>query len=84
MGTGDKGAKMPQTERERLKQKMAKKESQEFLSTFQVARLLGVSYWSLLGWRKEGSGPPFLRITCGCIRYPRPALITWLNSLPRN
>lgn len=73
-----------QSKRECVKEQMGKKASHEFLSPVQVGRLLGISRWSLLLWRKKGFGPPFLRITRGTIRYPRLALIAWLNSLPRN
>lgn len=62
---------------------MKYQQSRKFYSPHQVAGLLGMSAWNLLLWRKKGVGPPFLRITRGTIRYPKPEFAAWLASLPR-
>ncbi len=77
------GTQMAQTKKERIRERMGRKQSSEFLSPLQVARLLGVSAWNLLLWRKKGFGPPFLRVTHNIIRYPKQEFDTWLVSLPR-
>ena len=74
---------MAQTKYQRRNEAMRRQESTEYLSTLQVARLLGMSAWCLLLWRKKGFGPPFLRVTRNIIRYPKKEFDQWLASLPR-
>jgi predicted DNA-binding transcriptional regulator AlpA len=74
---------MAQTKQQRRNEAMRKRESDEFLSPLQLARLLGMSAWSLLLWRKKGFGPPFLKVTRNMIRYPKEGLDAWLASLAR-
>jgi hypothetical protein len=62
---------------------MRRQNSSEFLSPLQVARIMGMSAWTLLIWRKKAFGPPFLRVTHNMIRYPRKQFAEWLASLPR-
>ena len=75
---------MAQTKRERLKAKNGRRESREFLTSFQVANLLGLSLWALMVWRRLRRGPQFVRIGRNTIRYPRREFETWLASLPRS
>jgi hypothetical protein len=77
------GETVAQTKQQRRNEAMRKQESSEFLSPVQVARLLGVSGWSLLLWRKRGFGPQFIRVTRNIIRYPKPQFDRWLASLHR-
>jgi predicted DNA-binding transcriptional regulator AlpA len=79
----DRG-RMAQTKEQRQKAKCRKVESGEFLSRFQVARLLGVSVWALIYWARTGHGPPFIKINGHSVRYPRQRLEAWLASLPRS
>ena len=74
---------MAQTKQQRKNEAMRRQQSSEFLSPLQVARLLGMSAWNLLLWRKKGFGPPFLRVTRQIIRYPKQGLDAWLASLSR-
>lgn len=74
---------MAQTKRERLKAKNGRRESVEFLTSFQVGDLLGLSPWALVVWRKLHKGPPFVRLGRHTIRYPRCQFESWLASLPQ-
>ena len=75
---------MAQTKQERKQRQMRKKSSGEFLTSFQVAEMLGMSGWGLLVWRRQHKGLEFLRIGPNTIRYPRAAFEAWLASLPRS
>jgi hypothetical protein len=48
----------------------------------QVAKLLKVSRRTLQGWRLEGKGPPYHRIS-GCIRYDQAELLRYIASTRR-
>ncbi len=72
---------MAQTKRERLRMKNGRRESGEYLTTFQVANLLGLSPWALTVWRRQRKGPPFLRLGKNTIRYPGVRLQAWLRAL---
>lgn len=72
---------MAQTLRERRKAKYGRRESREFLSSSQLANLLGLSPWALIVWRRQRRGPKFLRIGRNTIRYPRWEFEAWLASL---
>lgn len=52
----------------------------EYLSTQQVADILGVSKWTLAFYRAQRQGPPFVLFARGCIRYSRLALESWLKE----
>jgi predicted DNA-binding transcriptional regulator AlpA len=81
--TASRYSEMAQTKRERLKAKNGRQESDEFLTSFQVARFLGVSQWALVTWRRLGRGPQFIRLGRNAIRYPKKEFDVWLASLPR-
>ncbi len=74
---------MAQTKRDRLKARNGRRESGEFLTSFQVANLLGLSPWALGVWRRQHKGPEFVRVGRNTIRYPMQELQTWLAHLPR-
>jgi predicted DNA-binding transcriptional regulator AlpA len=79
------GSEMAQTIKRALQAQKRRKAAPEggragLLTCFQVARLLGVSWYCLYEWRKAGCGPPYLRISHGVLRYPRNALESWLRS----
>ena len=75
------GTEMAQTNRERFREKLGKRKSGEFLSSYQVADLLGLSPWALIAWRRQHRGPQFIRIGRNTIRYLRRELEAWLASL---
>jgi predicted DNA-binding transcriptional regulator AlpA len=52
----------------------------KFLTTFDVAALLGVSRCTLSLWRRYGSGPPFVKLGYHTLRYPRKKLESYLRS----
>ena len=58
--------------------------SPELLTVPEVARLLRVSRWTLWEWRRNGAGPPCVRLSRGVIRYPRRILADWLNQHMRS
>jgi hypothetical protein len=77
-GTPLLGTEMAQTKRDRLRARWGRRRSNEFLTEFQVADLLGLGAWTLTKWRKRGKGPPFLQIGRNTVRYPRRGLRAWL------
>jgi len=54
----------------------------EWLLPEEVARLIHTSERTLRRWRKEGTGPPFVKLG-RVIRYRRAALDAWLRSKER-
>lgn len=52
------------------------------LKETQVAKLLEVSHRTLQGWRVEGKGPPYRKIS-RLIRYDRNEVMDWLASQRR-
>ncbi len=52
----------------------------DYLSTSQVASLLGVSRWTLADMRLKRQGPPFVRRKRGVIVYPRGAFEAYLRQ----
>ncbi len=49
----------------------------ESIRTRDAAELLGVSVRVLEKWRREGGGPPFLRISRRCVRYRLKDIELW-------
>jgi predicted DNA-binding transcriptional regulator AlpA len=45
----------------------------------QAAEFLQVSFWTLLLWRKQAKGPPYIKVG-HFIRYAKGDLIDWLQS----
>lgn len=50
------------------------------LTPGELAALLSVSYYTLKDWRKQGRGPSFMKLERRLIRYPRAAVLAWLQS----
>ena len=56
----------------------------ELLTSEQAAEMLQVSLRTLEAWRRDGSGPPHLRLGNKTIRYFTEDLCLWLNSRREN
>jgi hypothetical protein len=52
----------------------------EFLMSREVGRFLRVSRYTLKDWRRNGTGPPFIRIGHVVVRYPVRALRRYLRQ----
>lgn len=52
-----------------------------YLTPHQAAVMSGFTYKALEAMRGRGEGPPYLRV-CHRIRYPRAALIAWMDAHP--
>lgn len=52
----------------------------DYLSTSQVASLLGVSRWTLADMRLKRQGPPFVRRKRGVVVYARGAFEAYLRQ----
>lgn len=50
------------------------------LTEEQAAEFLNLSVRTLQGWRCNGFGPKFVRISRRMIRYRRQDLLDWINS----
>lgn len=48
------------------------------LKPHEVAARLGVSKHTLLGWRRDGFGPPYLRLRGNDLRYREADLTEWI------
>jgi len=59
-------------------------EEAQYLTTRELTALLHVTDWALVRWRREGDGPPYLRIGRRSIRYFRPELEQWLAMRKEN
>jgi predicted DNA-binding transcriptional regulator AlpA len=59
---------------------MTREELPEFLSTTQVAKFLNCSTEFVKVARKRGTGPKFTRLGPDLIRYPREALLQWIDA----
>jgi hypothetical protein len=58
----------------------------ELVTESRAAEIFGVSLRTLQGWRRNGTGPEFIRLSCRSIRYRRADLVAWVNErlpLPR-
>ena len=55
----------------------------DLLSDGEAARVLRLSPRTLQRWRQEGSGPPFLRMSPGMVRYLRSDLSQFLKDSRR-
>ena len=55
-------------------------QSQDRLMTStEVANILRVSSQSLKMWRKNGTGPPWIKVNQTTVRYSQNSLYKWLN-----
>jgi predicted DNA-binding transcriptional regulator AlpA len=48
-----------------------------------VARDLSISVRTVQGWRSDGRGPPFLKVTSRIVRYPRELYEAWKESVTK-
>ena len=54
---------------------------EDLLDPEHVARILKLRSARVLeAWRRNGSGPPFIRVSSRCIRYHRADLDAWINE----
>jgi hypothetical protein len=75
---------MAQTKQQQRQEARRRQPSGEFFSPVQLARLLGLSAWTLTFWRKKGLGPPWWKLSSHTIRYGKQAFDVWLASLRQN
>jgi hypothetical protein len=55
------------------------KRNRDYLSTLEVAKTLGISPFTIAGWRGRGFGPPCQKIG-GQWRYERNLLNAWIDG----
>lgn len=53
--------------------------SSELMDTKELAELLGLNEMTLYNWRREGKGPPYIRVGRR-IRYKRADVDEWLQK----
>ena len=58
----------------------ASRSDKEFLTSKEVADMLGIGEQSLRRWRTQGKGPPFVKIEGARVLYPRRDLEDWLRT----
>jgi predicted DNA-binding transcriptional regulator AlpA len=58
----------------------APNELPNWLTTEQVAKMLGLSVSALEKWRRDGRGPAFRRLSRRCVRYDAKIVVAWLAS----
>lgn len=54
--------------------------TRRYLKTPQAAALLGLSSATLEDWRWQRKGPPYIRLSSGCIRYDEDQLTEWMEK----
>ncbi len=52
----------------------------EYLDTKSAAKFLGISFWTLQGWRTRGFGPPYYQIVANRVSYKRTELEEWMQQ----
>ncbi|WMS42295.1 helix-turn-helix domain-containing protein [Acuticoccus sp. MNP-M23] len=72
--------KMRGTLRDELRAELLGQAPAEYLTTADVARIIGKTARSLEAMRERGEGPPFVRPTARTIRYPRAGVVAWMNQ----
>jgi predicted DNA-binding transcriptional regulator AlpA len=55
-------------------------QEREYLSVADVGKLCGVSKYTVANWRREGTGPPCLKIG-GTWRYEKSAVYQWIDKI---
>jgi predicted DNA-binding transcriptional regulator AlpA len=66
--------------RERRRKFKGDPDSAEMLTAYEVSRLLRISYYTLLEWRKSGEAPPSVVLSPRIIRFPRARLERWIQG----
>jgi predicted site-specific integrase-resolvase len=46
----------------------------------EMCECLQVSDWTLANWRREGYGPPYIRLPNNSVRYPSDGYAEWIKS----
>ena len=52
----------------------------KLLTIIQTCERLGLSKWTLANYRRDGFGPPYLRLKGNDIRYPEDSLEKWCEG----
>ena len=52
----------------------------ELLVIGEVIDRLKVSKWTLANWRRDGFGPPYVRLKGNDVRYPEDGLWKWIEE----
>ena len=52
----------------------------DMLNQREAAKLIGVSPFTMNGWRHRRTGPPFIRISSRCVKYRRADVLAWLEA----
>ena len=55
-------------------------DNDQLLSQVEAAELLGISPSTMNGWRVQGRGPAFVRLTARCVRYRISDLERWVDA----
>jgi hypothetical protein len=55
-------------------------EGVELLRTGEIARYLRISRDALGEWRRNGGGPPFVKLSHQTVRYPRRGLVRFMRE----
>jgi len=58
----------------------ASRSDKEFLTSKEVAAMLGIGEQSLRRWRTQGKGPPFVKLEGARVVYSRDGLLVWLGD----
>jgi hypothetical protein len=68
----------------RCRKAAANPNTDAMLTTYQVADLLGISYYTVTTWRRRGLGPPYIRFSRTVLRYPRASFDRFLRQHLQN
>ena len=60
-----------------LGEKKQPRTTDEFLTDEELAQLLGVTTRTTLRWRRDGGGPPYVRVGLRHVRYRRRDVDAW-------
>lgn len=56
------------------------KDPEQLLLTKEAAAVLRMTPRALENWRRQGNGPPYIRISHRCVRYRVGTLIEWIQA----
>ena len=52
----------------------------KYLKTEEVSKITGIAEVTLMRWRAQKKGPPYVRLEGWMIRYPKDGLEKWLKE----
>ncbi len=52
----------------------------DMLNEREAAEIIGVSRFTMNGWRHRRTGPSWISISARCVRYRRADLLAWLEA----